>query len=346
MQVVALLFAAFFLGVYAPATALSAPPQAPKAVPVTTAPVGQSDFTDRIEALGTLKANESITLTATVTDTITAVNFTDGQRVIKGDILIEMTNTEESANLAQERSTLAEARKQLERVKTLAAQGNASKSLLDQRQRDVETAQARIAAIQSRLKDYVISAPFDGIVGLRNVSVGALVQPGTKITTLDDDSVMKLDFSVPSLFLPVLQNGLAVKARNKAYGERIFSGTIMGIDSQIDPVTRSITVRALLPNDERLLKPGLLMNVEIEASPRQAVTIPEKALISEGQNHFVFVVADNKAEKRQVKLGARSPGIVEVLEGLQIGEAIITQGLMSVRNGVTVTTEKPQQKQE
>ncbi|MBI1326147.1 MAG: efflux RND transporter periplasmic adaptor subunit [Alphaproteobacteria bacterium] len=318
--------------------AWAAPPaKAPPPVQVIVEAVSQQQFTDNIEALGTLKANESITLTATVTDTITAVNFSDGQRVNKGDALVEMTSAEEAANLAQERSTLTEARKQLERIQTLAAQGNASKALLDQRQRDVETAQARIAAIQSRLKDYLITAPFDGIVGLRNVSVGALVQPGTRITTLDDDSVMKLDFSVPSLFLPVLQTGLEVEATNKAFGDKKFTGTVSGIDSQIDPVTRAIQVRALLPNDEKLLKPGLLMNVVIKASPRTTVAIPEKAIVAEGAQHFVFTAENGKAVKKQVTVGGRTPGIAEITEGLSVGEQLITSGLMNIRDGAAIT---------
>ncbi|HEY8191159.1 MAG TPA: efflux RND transporter periplasmic adaptor subunit, partial [Alphaproteobacteria bacterium] len=201
------------------------------------------NFEDRVEALGTLRANETVTLMATVTETVSAVNFDDGQRVEKGDILLEMTSAQEKAELNAEQATVGEARRQVERLKPLIEAGAASKSLLDQRQREFDTARARLGAVQSRIGDRVIVAPFSGIVGLRNISVGAVVQPGMRITTLDDDSVMKLDFSVPSVFLDALKPGLKITATSRAYGARVFEGTISSIDSQIDSVTRSIVVR-------------------------------------------------------------------------------------------------------
>ena len=305
---------------------------------VFVAEVRVEPFVDRIEALGTLKANESVVLTATVAETVRAIHFDDGERVPAGKVLVEMTGAEERALLAEAQATLAEADRQYQRVKSLTEQGTASKSLLDERRREWETARARADAIESRLADRLIKAPFAGVVGLRNLSLGALVAPGDLITTLDDDSVMKLEFAVPSPFLPVLRPGLAVHATARAFGERRFEGEVSAVDSRVDPITRAVLVRALIPNPEQLLKPGLLMQVTLLKNPRQALVIPEAALMPLADRQFVLVVdAENKVGRREVRIGARRPGEVEVLEGLAAGERVVTDGTVKVRDGQTVT---------
>jgi membrane fusion protein, multidrug efflux system len=271
-------------------------------------------FSDHVEALGTLRANETVTLTATVTQTVTAINFTDGQRVEKGHVLIEMTSGEEKAQLEQARAVAAEAKQQLERVRELAKKGASSQSLLDERQRDYNSAAARLRETESRLQNFLITAPFSGVVGLRNISVGALLQPGTKITTLDDDNVMKLDFAVPSVYLSELKIGAPVVAIAREYPDRKFTGTVASIDSQIDPVTRSIVVRAMLPNEEKLLRPGLLISVDLISNQRNAIVIPEESLIPEGKNNYVYIIDPSQtppvAHKREVVIGTRKPGKV------------------------------------
>ena len=305
---------------------------------VFVAEVRAVPFVDRIEALGTLKANESVALTATVAETVSAIHFNDGERVPAGKVLVEMTGAEERALLAEAQATHAEADRQFQRVKSLAEQGTAAKSLLDERRREWQTARARLEAIESRLADRLIKAPFAGVVGLRNLSLGALVAPGDLITTLDDDSVMKLEFAVPSPFLPVLRPGLAIQATARAFGERRFEGEVSAIDSRVDPVTRAVLVRALVPNPERMLKPGLLMQVTLLKNRREALVVPEQALMPLADRQFVLVVDDgNKASRREVRIGARRPGEVEILEGLASGERVVTDGTLKVRDGQTVT---------
>jgi membrane fusion protein, multidrug efflux system len=305
---------------------------------VIVAEVKLAAFIDRIEALGTLKANESVALTVNVTETVTAIHFDDGQRVEKGQILVEMTSSEEHALLQEARANLEEALRQFKRVKQLESQGIEAQSLLDQRQREVETARARLAAIESRLADRLIKAPFSGVLGLRNTSVGALVETGDLITTLDDDSVMKLEFAVPSTYLPGLEPGLEVRAHTRAYGERMFAGEVKAIDSRVDPVNRSLRVRALLPNAERLLKPGMLMTVELLRNQRQTLVIPESALMPKGSEHFVMRLQGELpvVEKRQVRIGSRRTGEVEVLGGLKAGDLVITHGMEKVKVGGSV----------
>jgi membrane fusion protein, multidrug efflux system len=195
----------------------------PAATPVIVAEARLEPVAERIEALGTLRANESVAITSNVTETISVVHFDDGQRVSEGDMLVEMTSAEEHALLEEAQARVAEAQSQYDRVRSLVAQRSASESLLDERKRDLDTARAVLVALESRLADRVVKAPFDGVVGLRNISRGALVEPGDLITTLDDDSVMKLDFTVPSLYLEQLKPGLQIQARGRDPGEGAFS---------------------------------------------------------------------------------------------------------------------------
>ncbi len=331
-RVVAVLLACFFF---------STPVFAQNATKVVVAPVEQSDFSDPVDSLGTLRANESVMITANVSDVITAIHFTDNQNVEKGDVLVEMANLEEAALLEEARSNLEEAAQQLERVRPLVERGISSQSVLDERRRDYRSAQARLRAVESRLADRLITAPFSGATGLRNISVGALVTPGTPITTLDDLSHMKMDFDVPERFLDSLVPGLAVRAVAAAYPEQVFEGEIASIDSRVDPVTRAVRVRALLNNDDHLLRPGMLMRVSVARNPRETLVIPEIAVTMEGEDHFVFVVSqdeagDNIVQRRQIEVGSRRQGDIEVLAGLSAGDLVITHGTMKVRHGSQV----------
>jgi membrane fusion protein (multidrug efflux system) len=331
-----------------PLSASAQQQKAPQTVIVTQA--RSDNFTDSVEALGTLRANETVTLTATVTETVTAVNFEDNQRVEAGDILVEMMSAQEKAEVEAERATLNEAKRQLDRIKPLVAEGASSKSILDQRRRDYESARARLEAVKSGISDRIITAPFSGVVGLRNTSVGMVLQPGTRITTLDDDSVMKLDFAVPSVFLTALKPELEIVATSKSFPGREFKGTISSIDSQIDPNTRSIMVRAIIPNEDRVLMPGLLMSVEILKNPREAIVIPEEAIVPEARKNFVFVATQEdegaKVAKREVELGSRRPGEIEVLKGLKEGERIVTHGTLNITDGAAVTIKAEQKEGE
>lgn len=319
---------------------LHAQPPSDKLVEVIVQAASIKNMTTKIEALGNLRANEAITLTPNVTKTITRLNFEDGQRVRKGYVLVEMTSREESALLEEARFNTDEAKKQLDRVEALAKRGAAAQSLLDQRIREYEAARARYNATESRLKDLILVAPFDGVVGLRNTSVGALVSPGDKITTLNDDNKMKLDFTVPAVYMRNLAQGLPIVAKSRDLGDKVFNGQIFSIDNQIDEATRSIRVRAMLDNKDHELKQGMLMQVELYAAPRDAVLISESALVPLGSNNFVFVLKEEAGawtvERRKIQIGERLPGAVEVIEGIAMGEKLVTHGLQKIRAGQKV----------
>jgi membrane fusion protein (multidrug efflux system) len=321
-----------------PGALQAAPAMPPPSVIVET--VGPSQISDPLEALGTLRANETVEITANVSDTVSRIHFEDGQKVEQGQLLVEMTDAEEHALLQEARSTAEEAQRQYERLKKLVAEGTAAESLLDERRREAQTAEARLNAVQSRLQDRIITAPFSGTMGLRNVSPGALVAPGDVISTLVDDSSMKLDFTIPSLYLTSVDRSTLIEATTPVYPDRVFAGEVTSVDNTINPVTRSVIVRARIPNDDRALKPGMLMTLKLQRALRQALVISEEAVIPQGRQTFVMVVNTDAepptAQRREIQLGARLPGRVEVISGLAEGETIVTHGAMKTRPGAPV----------
>lgn len=295
---------------------------------------------EKLEALGTLRAKEATTLSASVTEIITVIHFDDNQRVMRDDVLIEMTSAEEHAQLEQAISSLDDAKRQLARVKALAKKNLATAVQLDQQRAAVDAANAQLRGVQSRLQDRLILAPFDGVVGLRNISVGALVRPGDRITTLDDDSEMKLDMHIPAVHLNQLAVGLAVQAKAAAFADKTFDGELVSIDSRIDPTTRSVIVRALIPNTEGLLRPGMLMTVTLNKPSRLALLLSEEAITQVGRQSFVYVVNSEvqppSVTQRHVELGARQKGIVEIVQGLSVDETVVVHGSMRLREGAVV----------
>ena len=310
------------------------------AVPVIFKTLQLEPFADGIEALGTLQANEAVVLSSTVTDTVRAVHFEDSQRVKKGDVLVEILDNEEHALLQQARTAAAEAQRQYERVKSLAATNLATAALLDERRQAYDFAQAQLKASESRLADRLIIAPFDGVVGLRNISAGTLVTPGTPLTTLDDDSIMKLDISIPAVFLNTVQPGLTIVAKTRERAGE-FAGKISAIDSRIDPITRSITVRALINNPERVLRPGMLMTVTLQMAETMSLMLPEEALLQEGYRSFVYRINRDSepltVAKHEVKTGPRRPGSIVITSGLHPGDQVVTHGVLRLRDGFPVS---------
>ncbi len=316
-------------------TTLSA--QAPRGAPtpVIAETVVTERFAEKIEALGTLSANETVTITAPVTETIARIHFSDGDVVEAGQLLVEMTADEENALLEESRAALADAERQYERARQLGVSGGAAEQLIDERLLAVESGRAQVRAIESRIRDRTIRAPFSGTLGLRNVSVGALVDAGQAITTLDDLSELKLDFTVPSLYLSSLRPDLAIRARTRAFPDLEFKGTVRAIDTRIDPVTRSVTVRAILPNPDGILRPGLLMTVELETLPRDSLSVSESVIVPLGNKSFVYRISNASggsiAERQEVVTGARIPGRIEVISGLAPGDTVVSHGSVRLR---------------
>lgn len=303
-------------------------------------------FVDRVEALGTTFANESVTITANVSDKVAEINFDDGQQIEKGDLLVALQRDEQRAALAAAEAVLAERRTAYNRARELESRQHTATAQLEQRQAALREAEANRDAAASRLADREIRAPFEGVVGLRNISLGTLVTPGTTITTLDDIDPIKLDFTVPAAYLSTLRPGLKIVATTTALPDREFRGEVRSVSTQIDRVTRSITARAMIENSDHVLKPGLLMVVQLLKNPREAVVIPEEALVPSGTQNFVFVVSsENVAARREVVTGARRPGEVEILSGLEAGDRVVTHGTMRLRDGQKVNIVREERKE-
>jgi membrane fusion protein (multidrug efflux system) len=306
---------------------------------VVTARVAEVEWRDTLEALGTARANESVTLTAKVSETVRKVAFDSGDVVRAGDVIVDLSSGAQLAGLEEARASFQEAERQLARSQELAQTKIISESQLDTQRSTRDAAKARMDVVRAQLSDRVITAPFDGILGLRRVSPGTLVTPGTAIATLDDISVIKLDFTVPERYLAVLARDQDIAAHSEAYPDRNFAGKVASVDSRVDPVTRSVTVRAELPNPERLLRPGMLLAVRLYQAPRATIAVPEIAVIQVGTDAFVYRVAeDATAARTKVTLGARRRGEVEVISGLATGDTIVIEGAVKLRDGVRVTS--------
>ncbi|MCF8474875.1 MAG: efflux RND transporter periplasmic adaptor subunit [Emcibacter sp.] len=304
---------------------------------VTIAPVISDIFTDKIEALGTTKANESVNLTATTTDKISKINFNDGMTVKKGQILIELVSDEEIASLQSAIINAEQQKRDLIRTEGLVKARTLPAAKLEDQRTLYKKAEADIQIAQSRIRDRQIIAPFDGQLGLRQVSLGALVTPGTVITTLDDLSVIKLDFTIPEEFLSTLKVNQTIQAKSDAYPNVLFTGNVSNIGSRIDPVSRAVTIRAILPNDDLLLRPGMLLRVNLIKNQTTSIMIPEEALVSSADQKYVFLLLDDTHVKQQsVTIGRRQPGAVEILSGLAVGQHVVTEGTLKLQDNSEV----------
>lgn len=312
---------------------------------VVAAPASMHMFNDGMQAIGTAQARESIVLTPKVADTIRALRFDSGDRVRRGQVLVEMSSVEQAADLAEARAAHQAAQDELRRYQELYDRGFASQARLDTVRAAAEAAEARLNAGGSRIADRTIRAPFAGVVGLRTASPGQYVRPGDQIGTLDDVSEIKLDFDVPETQIARLRAGVEINARTAAYPERMFSGVIANVDSRIDPTTRTVRVRAMLPNSDEALRPGMLLTVEVRSNPREALAVPEIAILDQADGAYVYRVAagdgGERAELVRIRTGQRSGGMAEVIEGIAPGDRIIVEGVQGVRPGQPVQVGAP-----
>jgi membrane fusion protein (multidrug efflux system) len=303
------------------------------------------------EAVGTVRAFESIIVTAKVAGMIDKIAFEEGQKVKAGDIIVSLDALERRAEIQQRAAEINratamrnEVATRLDRAQALRRTGSGTEAQVEDLSAQVKTlesaiasAEAQLKAADARLEDIVVRAPFAGRVGTRAVSLGAYLSPGTKITTLDDLSKVRLDFSVPENLLARLKSGQVVNAISAAFRDRVFKGKVSIVDTRVDPVTRSVRLTAEFDNQDEALKPGMFLTVSLEVTTKDdAVVVPEEAVVSEGLRHLVYPVKDNKVERRVIRIGQRQGGKVEVLDGLKAGETIVVLGVQRVAPGATV----------
>jgi membrane fusion protein (multidrug efflux system) len=318
-------------------TTAGRPANAIPALPIEAAPVRRMEITRTIEAVGTAQANEAVTITAKATGIVERLNFQDSQIVKAGVILVELEAAESSANIGALRAARDAARMSYDRAKQLIESKVVAQARLDELSKVYEAAEARLRAEQAKFSDSVIRAPFSGKLGLRKVSLGALVRPGDPITTLDDTSVIKLEFEIPETVLGGVAVGNTVSARASSMPGRKFDGTVTTIDSRIDPATRAVRIRAQIPNGDDMLKPGMFMTVALSVGRvPDALMVPEESLLAQGGEQFVFVIRDGKATRTRVTVGQRLPGLAQITNGLHPDDQVAITGLQQLRDGSRV----------
>lgn len=306
-------------------------------VAVSTAKVETKPMIRSVNSLGTGISNNSIQLISPTSDFVTELNIREGKAIKKGEVIARLHDVQERARVTELEGILEDQKRQLDRLKNLATTQATAQSLLDEQQTRVNTTLAQLDIAKAQLAEMTIRAPFDGYLGLRQVSVGAYITNGTVITTLDDLNTLRVAFSVAEHYLADISVGMPLTVTNAAYGNITFKGTVSAIDTRLDPVTRTVTVHGALPNEDLRLRPGMLLHVKLELDNRVAMQISEKALVPQQQKQFVYKVdADNKVTQVEVKTGQRVPGWVEILSGLEEGDEVVVEGIQKLRSGLTI----------
>jgi membrane fusion protein, multidrug efflux system len=310
----------------------------PEAIPVTTEIVAEQAWSDVLEALGTVQALESVEITAKVSETVQRVHFDSGDTVRAGAPLVTLSGQQQQAAMAEAQAAANEAERMYRRQSELAEQQLIARAQLDTQRATRDAARARVAQFRAQLGDRTVRAPFAGVLGIRQVSPGALVTPGTMIATLDAIDRVYVDFAVPERALASLVSGHRVDARSSAWPELEFAGEVTTVGSRVDPSTRAVVVRAEFPNPDHRLRPGMLMDVRMYQPERRTLVVPEIAVVQVGQESFVFRVGDdNRVERVVVQAGARRTGQAEILSGLRAGDRIVVDGTGKLRSGSLVS---------
>ena len=311
-------------------------------VPVELVSVEVGPLQENLSAVGTLDANESVDIKPEVDGEVTSIRLTEGQTVKKGDLLLQIDESKQGATVAEAEADYQLAQETMRRADHLLAEGTISQQEHDQTRANFSRSEASLNLAKKRLTEYTLTAPFDGILGRRYVSVGQYVSPQTTLVSIYDLDRMKLNFSVPERYSARITPGQTLQLKVAAYGEETFSGEIYLIEPRVDPGTRTVQVRAFIPNSDHRLKPGMFANLSLAVGTKpKALTIPEECLFPSGTGFAVYRSADGVAELVPVETGLRIPGKVEILRGLQAGDQVARSGNLRLSPGRKLLPEKP-----
>lgn len=320
-----------------------AAPGAPRGVPVEAAQVKIERIVDTVAAVGTMRADQAIVVRPELAGVVTRINFTASSRVEKGALLVTLDDTIARAELAQAESSLTLAQKNYERTVDLAARGNVPARQRDEDLAKLDAARASVALARARLAKTRIEAPFAGIVGIAKVDLGAYVNAGQDIVSLDDSDPIKIDIDLPERYLRFIRENQVVRVEIDALPGQAFEGVVETISPRVDQVGRSIAVRARVANTDGKLKPGLFARVALVVAERaEAIVVPEQSVFARGADLYVYRVVDGKALATKVHLGLRIYGRAEVVDGLGRDDIIVNAGHDKIRDGVAVTVIAPQ----
>jgi membrane fusion protein, multidrug efflux system len=313
------------------------------ALPVEVYRVTPQPLQVTIESVGTLRANESVTLRPEIAGRITEILFTEGAPIKKSAPLFRMDDRIYMAEMKQAEANLQLARLNYARFKKLAKTGASSRQRLDEAEATLGIAQADYDLARTRVDYTTITAPFDGTVGLRRISPGDYVTVGQELANFVSYDPMKVDFSIPETQMRALRANQKIDITVEAIPGRIFAGDVYAIDPQVDVSGRAVALRATIPNPDFLLKPGFFARVSllVEEKP-EALLIPEAAIVPQGNDKFVYrITPENTATLTPVTLGVRKDGQVEVVTGLSAGDLVVTSGQIKLREGASVAPKEP-----
>lgn len=311
------------------------PPSFP--MPVEAQPVRVGNAQRQVQAIGTLRSNESVILRPLVAGRIAEINIVEGQVARRGEVLVQLDQSVERAELAQAEAQTALARANFDRAQDLAARGVGTQRALDEARSSLRQVEATIQLMRARLQRLAIEAPFDGVLGLRRVSVGDYVAPGAELINIEMIDPLKLDFRVPEQFVAGVHAGQVVQVQVDAFPNRAFQGRVLAIDPLVDINGRAIVIRAVIPNADGALRPGLFARVNLTLAEREnAIFVPEAAIVPMGERTMVFRVVEGRAQPAVIQLGQRRNGEVEVREGLNPGDVVVVAGQMRLREGAAV----------
>ncbi|OEY66083.1 efflux RND transporter periplasmic adaptor subunit [Marinobacter sp. X15-166B] len=291
---------------------------------------------DSLTAVGSLQSRRAVALTTEVSGKVVELNLAPGAQVARGQLLVRLDDRQARAELQVAEAEFDDARRQYERASRLHQNNSIAQSQLDQLRTNLEVARARRVAARTQLDHHRITAPFAGITGLNSLTVGSYLSAAEVITTLDDIAQMELEFAVPERFIGQLHAGQQVQARTQAYPDEVFTGELAALGVRINELNRSLAVRALMDNRDGRLRPGQFMSVALILQTREALVIPEQAVLFRGNDAYVFVERDGKAVRLSVTLGSRQPGSVEVTTGLAAQERVIITGQDRLSTGDAV----------
>lgn len=299
--------------------------------------VSESNIHTVLDFIGTAVSNESVDITSSVSQKVTEIKFSDCDFVKKGDVLVQQNIEKQKAIKQQAEINLQEQKRELARVSVLKNKRVIASKEYDLQETKVRDAVAKLAEIEEEIKERTIVAPFDGVLGIRKVSVGALLTPGTVVTTIDDIKKIKVDFSVPEKYLYLITKGCKIEVSSIALPGKKFFGTVQAVSPRISSTSRSISVRGIIDNEEYLLRSGMMLNVIIEMQDRTAIQIPESAILNVGEKHYVFVLKEgNKVKEQEIEIGLRQNGVVEVTKGLGLEDKIVVDGVVKISDGDVV----------
>lgn len=307
------------------------------AAPVEVVVLQPTHVSEELQAVGSLRSNESVMLRPEVSGRVATIGFRDGQPVKRGQLLVALDASLNQAEVAQARAELDLAISNLKRTEDLARKNFVSSSAQEQAASNVEVLAAKLKLAEARLAKMQIVAPFDGVAGIRSVSLGDYVREGTDLVNIEDIHALKVDFRLPERHFAQLKVGQTVEVVADALPGARYAGAIEAINPRIDASGRSLEVRARLANTDGRLRPGMFARVRVILGERaNALLVPEEAIVPLGDDVFVYTVADGKASRVRVKLGVRRDSQVELLEGVKAGDQVVTAGMRVQRDGQAV----------